>query len=627
MLTCAASLASRARMIRRLERYEILEEIGHGGMATVYRARDTKLDRLVALKLMHPHLRGAAEARARFRREAQSVARLKHPRILEIYDYSGEESEESYIATELLTGPTLKAFVESGVEMPAEVAACFGIEIARALAAAHDKGIVHRDVKPENILLHENRCIKLTDFGIADMVDAQSMTATGQILGSPGHMAPEQIEGQPTDARTDLFALGTVLYYLAVGRLPFTGKSPHQVLKRVLDGDFPDPLRIRPAIGGRMKAILVRAMANSPNDRYQSASEFEAALRTYVGEIGIDDAEREVERFLADPASVREAIHRRIVARETERGRCALADRRTQDASDAFARVLAIDERNPEVLDLVSRMGRERERSLAIRRLSMGAGVLALAAVVGWVAAAPSATDVAAPPIAVPGPEDAGARDDRSPDAPSDEPSASTDASMPTDGTSAISALPDAPREFALELRPIRRDPQPVVRLRRVVFSPDPQNVTIAVDDQPARPYGPSFESVELSPGRHRFRFETDLDCCADLTVERDIPAGDEPLVLSVVLPSQPAILIVSSNVPADVTVERIARGRARMPIDVPIVSRTRSELRAITVTAPGHRAYTGEVQLTAGAVTTTDVVLQPLPEDGRDSPAAGGGE
>jgi serine/threonine-protein kinase len=121
-------------VIRTLEKYELLEEIGHGGMATVFRARDTNLDRLVALKLMHPHLRGAKEARARFRREAQSVARLKHPCILEIYDYSGEGSDESYISAELLTGPTLKVYVEEAVEMPAEIAACFGIEIARALA-------------------------------------------------------------------------------------------------------------------------------------------------------------------------------------------------------------------------------------------------------------------------------------------------------------------------------------------------------------------------------------------------------------------------------------------------------------------------------------------------------------
>src|SRR5690606_7397927 len=130
------------------------------------------------------------QARARFAREARAVARLRHPAILEIYDYSGHESENAYIATELLSGPTFRAFVDSVGEVPPEIAACIGAELAAALAAAHAQGIVHRDVKPENVLLHEDRTVKLTDFGIADMLDPNmsAMTATGQLLGSPAHM-------------------------------------------------------------------------------------------------------------------------------------------------------------------------------------------------------------------------------------------------------------------------------------------------------------------------------------------------------------------------------------------------------------------------------------------------------
>src|SRR5687767_13470823 len=128
-------------------------------MATVYRARDSRLDRWVAVKVMHPHLRGTGQARARFSREARAVAKLKHPSILEIYDYSGNDSDDAFIATELLTGPTLRAFVEQAGDVPAEIAACIGLELAGALAAAHAQGIVHRDVKPENVLLHENRTL------------------------------------------------------------------------------------------------------------------------------------------------------------------------------------------------------------------------------------------------------------------------------------------------------------------------------------------------------------------------------------------------------------------------------------------------------------------------------------
>src|SRR5688572_1471001 len=173
-------------MLKTVEKYEVVDEIGHGGMATVYRARDTRLNRLVALKVMHPHLQGAPEARQRFAREAVTVARLHHPSILEIYDYSGESSEVSFIATELLPGPTLKRFADDHSEIPPEIAACMTLQVARALGAAHAEGVIHRDVKPENVLFHENRCLKLTDFGIAQLVDVQSMTTTGQVLGSPG---------------------------------------------------------------------------------------------------------------------------------------------------------------------------------------------------------------------------------------------------------------------------------------------------------------------------------------------------------------------------------------------------------------------------------------------------------
>ncbi|MEM6931493.1 MAG: serine/threonine-protein kinase, partial [Myxococcota bacterium] len=274
--------------MRRLGKYELESEIGHGGMATVYRARDLVLERCVAVKVLHPHLRKSSEARERFTREARSVARLRHPYIMEIHDFAGEDAEESYLVAELLTGPTLRELVDAH-RLPAEAAVALALPVAEALAAAHDAGIVHRDVKPENVLLHEGRTVKLTDFGIAQMVDAHSFTHTGQILGSPGHMAPEQIETGEVDARSDVFALGTVLYLLATGTLPFHGKNAHQVLKQVVDCEHPDPLRLRPSIGKELAQILQRAMAKAPEDRYASAGELAGALRAFLLDHGIDD--------------------------------------------------------------------------------------------------------------------------------------------------------------------------------------------------------------------------------------------------------------------------------------------------------------------------------------------------
>ena len=349
-------------MRARLGKYEILEEIGHGGMATVYRARDASLGRDVALKVLHPHLQKAAEARARFRREAQSVARLHHPGIPEIYDYSDEESDDTFLAAELLTGPTLERFVESVSDIPAEIAACAGIELARALGAAHEAGIVHRDVKPSNVLLDKARVLKLTDFGIAHLVGSQGFTATGQVLGSPGHMAPEQVERGYSDVRSDLFALGTVLYFVATGRPPFAGRNPHQVLKRVSEADFPDPQRINPRIGRELADVLKKMLALDPRDRYGSAREVEQALTEIVERVGIEDPATALRGFLEDPTTSAARWNARAVEALLLRAERAASDGAWVDAHEAAGRVLAIDDGNADALALLRRLERRGNR-------------------------------------------------------------------------------------------------------------------------------------------------------------------------------------------------------------------------------------------------------------------------
>jgi serine/threonine-protein kinase len=629
-----ASIAPRDRsraMLRTIEKYEILEEIGHGGMATVFRARDTKLDRLVALKVMHPHLRGSKEARARFRREAQGVARLKHPRVLEIYDYSGEDSEESYIATELLTGPTLRKLAEDHPGMPAEVAACIGIEVCQALSAAHEKGIVHRDVKPENILVHrapDGPCVKLTDFGIADMVDSQTMTATGQILGSPGHMSPEQIEGKDCDARSDVFSLGTVLYFLACGKLPFTGRNPHQVLKRIVEGEYPDPLRVQPAIGGRMRAILLRALARDREQRYASAAELERELRAFVAESGVASPAELVSRYVSEPARASEEMLEAALTAELALARRARDAGDVAQAMDRLARVLALRDGHPEALALVGSIGRTSRRRSLLGAAAAVAGLLATA-IVAWVALGPGAP---APPL----PRVARGPDPR-PDAGQPEVPRSPDAGpvvrAERDAGAAALARTDEPRapdagrapvvEAITPLRPVRRpDPDELVvgggAPRHVVFRIDPVRSRIGVDGALPRDYGPSFTGVDLVPGPHRFLVES--ACCETARFERVIPPGPGDFVLEHRLESQPALLIVrTGTVPADVSVGNgLARGRSNDPIRVPISSPDRRGSFEFTVTAPGRRAYTGRVQLAAGTTTEEPITLEaaePAPE------------
>lgn len=597
-------------------RYEISHEIGHGGMATVYRARDTRLDRWVAVKVMHPHLRGAEQARVRFSREARAVARLKHPSILEIYDYSGNESENAYIATELLTGPTLKGFVEQVGEVPPEVAACICVDLARGLAAAHAEGIIHRDVKPENVLLHENRVIKLTDFGIADMLDPSmsAMTATGQILGSPNHMAPEQVEGGDADARSDLFALGTILYWLCTGVLPFAGKNPHQVLKRVVDCQPPDPLRLKPTIGHELRAIILRCLAKNPDDRFQRAEDLIDALTGWLRGLGIEDSHATLEAYLGAPAAEAERLRVHVLGALIEQAKAAVSARDRARALGLLDRILALQDGHPEALRLLNALDRAARVRIATRSLA-GVAAVAMVALL-WVMYSPrsEAVSQAAAPVRE-------ARDEQRPAAsPAAQPESKT---RPTPVSAHPSDVAEPPPEDKASVDPPRRPvraprERPVAAApqgsapRTVIFDPDPANVSISVDGAPPRHFGPAFRMLELPPGPHTFRFVGAHDCCEDEVVELDLAPGPGETVVSAKLAFRPARLYVVSDVPADVSIDDgAAVGRTRSLINVPIVRRY-IERRRISVTAPGHEAYTGFIQLRAGQVTQLDVALKP---------------
>jgi serine/threonine-protein kinase len=265
-----------------LGRYELLSELGHGAMGTVYKANDPLIDRTVAIKTINFRLseKEYAGFRERFFREAKSAGRLNHPNIVTIYD-AGEWDHTAYIAMELLEGRDLRDIISSGESLSLDRIADIIAQAADGLAYAHRHGIVHRDVKPANIMVLHNGQVKITDFGIAK-IPAGEQTQTGTILGSPKYMSPEQILGQPVDGRSDIFALGAVLYELLNREPAFGGENVSTLMYRILH-EPPRPLETRrPDIPAAFSYILDRALAKKAEDRYQSAEEMAQDIRNYA---------------------------------------------------------------------------------------------------------------------------------------------------------------------------------------------------------------------------------------------------------------------------------------------------------------------------------------------------------
>jgi serine/threonine-protein kinase len=259
-------------------RYRVLRKLGSGGMADVYAAEDRQLGRRVALKVLHRRYAEDQQFVERFRREASSAAGLQHPNIVAIFD-RGEWDGTSYIAMELVDGRTLKEVIRGKGPAPPEAAVDITLQILRAARYAHKHGIVHRDIKPQNVLIDQDGRVRVTDFGIA-RAGTSDMTETGSIMGTAQYLSPEQAQGRAVDARSDLYSIGIVLYELLTGQVPFDAESPVTVaLMQVNEPPVP-PRELNPAIPPALEAVVLRAMEKDPDRRFQSADEFIAALET-----------------------------------------------------------------------------------------------------------------------------------------------------------------------------------------------------------------------------------------------------------------------------------------------------------------------------------------------------------
>ncbi|MFT8317178.1 MAG: Stk1 family PASTA domain-containing Ser/Thr kinase [Sporolactobacillus sp.] len=260
-------------------RYQIIARLGEGGMALVYKAKDLILDRLVAVKILRSELAGDEDFIKRFHREAESVASLSHPNIVAIYDI-GEEEDLYYIVMEYVHGMSLKEFIKD--YSPIEISESVHImkQIDAAIANAHSHGIIHRDIKPHNILIDESEHVKVTDFGIAMAVSSATITFTHSIMGSAHYLSPEQAKGGKATVKSDIYAIGIVMFELLTGRLPFPGTSPVSVALKQLRDPLPYPKDFRPEIPQSLENVMLRALAKNPADRYASVAEMYADLKT-----------------------------------------------------------------------------------------------------------------------------------------------------------------------------------------------------------------------------------------------------------------------------------------------------------------------------------------------------------
>ena len=377
----------------RLGRYELTGELGTGGMATVYRARDSELRREVAVKVLFAHLCKKREVVARFQREARAAAALDHRHILRVLDVGGgpsalrpgtadDDAEEMidppFIVLELVRGHSLRAHMEQRRgPILAEVVACAGAVICEALEVAHAAGIVHRDIKPANIMVANGGRLVLADFGVARLDDDDSslVTRTGAILGTPAFMSPEQAQGDSVTERSDVYSLGATLYQLATGSMPFGGPTP-KMMWAIAHGEQTPPLRRNPAMGTALAGAIEHMMTADPAARAATARAAGGALREAAAAGGITEVEQTLADYFADPEGFEANQRPVIVAHLLESARTAAATGQLPRATSLADRVLGLDPDNADALALVDGMtARARSRRL----VTGGAVLLALA--------------------------------------------------------------------------------------------------------------------------------------------------------------------------------------------------------------------------------------------------------
>ncbi|MCX7994282.1 MAG: protein kinase [candidate division WOR-3 bacterium] len=361
---------------RRIRNFEIKELIATGGMAAIYKAIHVTLDRVVAVKILHGHLAQDKDFIIRFEREAKAAANLQHENIVNIIDF-GQEEEVYFIAMEYVDGKSLKDLLNQVKFIPQEITLAIVREIAKGLGYAHQKGIVHRDMKPANILIGYDGSVKIADFGLAQAQDLTSITVTGAIVGTPAYMSPEQAAGKKVDNRSDIFSLGVMFYEMLTGEKPFKGENYSAVIHEILTVTPPSPIEANPLISRDISTIIEKMLEKDPDKRYQSIEEVGEDITIKARRNRIETGRKEIGEFVKAPEQAMESLLQKRKQYHYERGiyYMNLGYEKIDDAIVEFEKVLLIDPNEIKAKEYLEKLKKKKERMPEEKRPVEKAGV------------------------------------------------------------------------------------------------------------------------------------------------------------------------------------------------------------------------------------------------------------